>query len=387
MRLFIYLFIAFGYVLPAFGQEQSEASFAAPLHFTKMKVSSETYESVGVFDVNGDGHPDLVSGAFWYQGPKFIQRHLITEVKRVGEYWDDFLTIPLDVNGDGKMDIVTGGWFGATLYWLENPGTNGTWKQHVIDETGNIETGRGWDIDGDGIVEIFPNNPGHPLKYYKLNKDAEGKGTGQFTKFEVAETQGHGLGFGDINGDNRGDIIVSNGWLEAPSDLKGNWVLHQEFEFGDASVPIFVVDINNDGLNDLIVGQGHTYGLDWYEQKVGQEGERSWIKHPIDPYSSQFHTMEWMDIDGDGKQELITGKRYRAHNGKDPGANDPFGLYYFKWNGESFTKNVISYGAVDQGKGAGIYFSIADLRGSGRNDIIVAGKDGLYIFFNEGAAL
>lgn len=387
MRLFIYLFIAFGYVLPAFGQQQNEVSFVAPLHFTKMKVSSETYESVGVFDVNGDGHPDLVSGAFWYQGPKFIERHLITEVKRVGEYWDDFLTIPLDVNGDGKMDVITGGWFGATLYWLENPGTNGTWKQHIIDETGNIETARGWDIDGDGVVEIFPNNPRHPLKYYKLNKDAEGKGTGQFTKFEVAETQGHGLGFGDVNGDGRNDIIVNNGWLEAPLDSKGKWVLHQEFEFGDASVPILVVDVNNDNVNDLIVGQAHSYGLDWYEQKVDQEGKRSWIKHPIDPYNSQFHTMQWMDIDGDGKPELITGKRYRAHNGKDPGANDPFGLYYFKWNGESFTKNIISYGAVDQGKGAGIYFSIADLRGSGRNDIVVAGKDGLYIFFNEGSAL
>ncbi|TCK83148.1 FG-GAP repeat domain-containing protein [Albibacterium bauzanense] len=387
MRLFIYLFIAFGYVLPTFGQEKNEASFIAPLHFTKMKVSSETYESVGVFDVNGDGHPDLISGAFWYQGPKFIERHLITEVKRVGEYWDDFLTIPLDVNGDGKMDVITGGWFGATLYWLENPGTNGTWKQHIIDETGNIETAHGWDIDGDGIMEIFPNNPGKPLKYYKLNKDAEGKGTGLFTKFEVAETQGHGLGFGDVNGDSRSDIIVNNGWLEAPSDSKGKWSLHQEFDFGDASVPILVVDVNNDDLNDLIVGQAHSYGLDWYEQKVDQEGKRSWIKHPIDPYNSQFHTMQWMDIDGDGKPELITGKRYRAHNGKDPGANDPFGLYYFKWNGESFTKNIISYGSVDQGKGAGIYFSIADLRGSGRNDIVVAGKDGLYIFFNEGSAL
>jgi hypothetical protein len=27
---------------------------------------------------------------------------------------------------------------------------------------------------------------------------------------------------------------------------------------------------------------------------------------------------------------------------------------------------------------------VADLRGSGRTDIIVAGKQGLYVFFNEG---
>ena len=357
----------------------------APLHFTKMKLSSETYESAGVFDVNGDGQLDVVSGAFWYEGPLFIQRHLITEIKRVGEYWDDFSTIHMDVNGDGKLDLVSGGWFGETLYWWENPGNNNPWKQHIIDHTGHIETARAWDIDGDGIQEVIPNNPGLALKYYKLNLDAQGKGTGSFEKIDIAPTQGHGLGFGDINGDKRGDIILNNGWLEAPKDPKGNWILHTEFDFKDASVPILVVDVNRDGLQDLIVGQGHGYGLDWYEQQKDAQGKRTWKKHAIDPFNSQYHTMEWEDIDGDGEPELITGKRYRAHNGDDPGANDPFGLYYFKWNGESFTKNIISYGPVDQGKGAGIYFSIADLRNSGRKDIIVAGKDGLYIFFNDGS--
>src|SRR5699024_7484681 len=115
------------------------------------------------------------------------------------------------------------------------------------------------------------------------------------------------------------------------------------------------------GKNDLIVGQAHDYGLDWYEQTQDKSGERSWIKHPIDPYNSQYHTMEWVDIDGDGKAELITGKRYRAHNGRDPGSQDPYGLYYFKWNGQSFTKNTICYGPFGTGKGTGLYFSIASL--------------------------
>jgi len=34
-----------------------------------------------------------------------------------------------------------------------------------------------------------------------LLRDGNGKATGQFSKTQVAETQGHGLGFGDINGD------------------------------------------------------------------------------------------------------------------------------------------------------------------------------------------
>ena len=151
---------------------------------------------------------------------------------------------------------------------------------------------------------------------------------------------------------------------------------------GNASVPVVVADVNQDGRNDLIVGQGHSYGLDWYEQK--RDGKLiKFIKHAIDPFQSQYHTMEWADIDNDGQMELITGKRYRAHNGRDPGDNDSPGLYYFKWNGESFTKNIISYGPFGVGKGAGIFLSIADLHKTGRKDIIVAGKDGLCVFFNE----
>jgi hypothetical protein len=303
----------------------------------------------------------------------------------VSEYFDDFSTIPLDVNGDGKIDFITGGWFGKKLQWLENPGNEDEWKTHDIAITGNIECTRAWDVDGDGFVEIVPNTPGSPLIYYALKRDKNNKATGEFVATKVADSQGHGLGFGDINGDGHGDFIVSNGWMEAPKVKSNeNWKFHTDFNLNeDASVPIIVTDVNQDGLNDMIVGHGHSYGLDWYEQK-NENGIIKFIKHPIDPFHSQYHTMEWADIDKDGKMELVTGKRYRAHNGKDPGSNDPMELCYFKWNGESFTKNVISAGPFGKGKGTGIYFSIADLLNTGRKDIIVAGKDGLYIFFNEG---
>src|SRR5699024_11118803 len=120
---------------------------------------------------------------------------------------------------------------------------------------------------------------------------------GTFNKVIVTDSSGHGLGFGDINGDGRGDFIINRGWLEAPKDpIEGEWRLHEEFSLGDASVPILVVDVNGDGNNDLIVGQAHDYGLHWYEQTEDPSGKRTWIKHPIDPYNSQFHTMEWVDL-------------------------------------------------------------------------------------------
>lgn len=359
-----------------------QAQQETEVQFTPYFIAAESFETVGVFDVDNDGKPDLVSGDFYYLNGDdastiFRKRHRLGQQKAYGEYYDDFATIPLDVNQDGRMDFITGGWFGEELRWHENVGAGGEWPAHIIARVGNVETVRGWDLDNDGQVEIVPNTPNSPLHYFKL------EGPGKFVRYEVGDYKSHGLGYGDINGDGKGDFIVKNGWIEN----KGNnqWVFHPDFDLGQhASIPIIVTDLNGDGKNDLIVGNGHDYGIHWYEQQIDGKGERSFKKHLIDDTASQYHELVWADITGDGKPELITGKRYRGHNGGDPGAHDDVGLYYFTWDGQSFTKHVIAYGPAGVGKGTGIYMQVADLRGTGRKDVVVAGKDGLWVFFNEG---
>jgi hypothetical protein len=363
------------------------------LQFRKVFLADERYESAGVFDVNGDGIPDIVSGGFWYEGPDFKKRHKIGGVKAYDEYYDDFSTIPLDINGDGRIDFITGGWWGETLRWRENTGEVGKdWPEHIIAKTGNVETTRAWDVDGDGELEIVPNTPNSPLVVYKLIRDSEGKGTGKFTahklKFKGRENdqQGHGLGFGDITGNGRGDFVFRNGWLEAPVDpYEGEWIWHADFDLNwDASVPILVVDLNGDGKNELIVGQGHGYGLTWLERIVSPSGSAEWKKHLIDPLSSEYHDLHWVDIDGDEQNELVTGKRFRAHPEGDAGDLDPYGFYMFKWVGDAFVKHVIDFGPLGAAKGIGIHAAIADLDGDGRLDIVAPGKDGLAIYFNQG---
>jgi hypothetical protein len=356
-----------------------------PLKFRKELIADERFEAADVFDVNGDGVLDIVSGDFWYEGPDFKVKHKIATFAPEGEYFDNFSSIPLDVNGNGRLDFVTGSWWGP-LRWFENPGKDGEWTSHLIAECGNIEVAFGYDVDGDGVTEIVPNTPGAPLVIYKLDQDAAGKGKGAFTAHVIYDApQGHGLGCGDIAGNGRCDFVMVHGWLEAPADpWSGKWIYHPGLDLGSGSVPMLVADVNGDGLGDLIVGQAHGYGFDWWEQRKAADGACTFVKHPIDPWASGLHAMLWLDIDGDGQNEIVTGKRYRAHCGHDAGECEDVGVYYFKWTGEGFAKHIIDHGQVRAATGCGIWFPVADLRGTGRLDIVAPGKDGLYVFYNEG---
>ena len=357
------------------------------VRFDKERIGTDTCESASVCDVNQDGFLDIVSGEYWYEGPDFMKRHKIADIKRVDDYYDNFSDFPMDITGNGYPDIISGGWWGETLCWKENPGNeNKPWLVHDIARVGSIERPCFHDIDGDGITEIIPNCPGNPLRVFKLIQDPHGKGTGKFREYVIRKEPGsHGIGFGDITGNGRCDIVMADGWLEAPaSPWDDEWIWHPEFDLGIASVPILVFDVNGDGVNDLIVGQAHGYGLAWYEQKSSC-GMRQWIKHDICLERSQYHDLQLADIDRDGIPELITGKRYHAHCGHDPGSEDPVGIYYFKINQGRFERFTVDYGRPEEGaSGLGIYFWIADLNGNGWLDIIAPGKEGLYIFRNRG---
>jgi hypothetical protein len=88
-----------------------------------------------------------------------------------------------------------------------------------------------------------------------------------------------------------------------------------------------------------------------------------------------------VDIDGDGEPELLAGKRYRGHSGKDPGSYDPLVVYYYKINRNTgvFTRYPIS---VNGTAGAGTQFVTLDMDGDGDIDIVTAGKTGVHFFEN-----
>ena len=345
-------------------------------------INSESdFEAAGVLDIDRDGRSDIFCGGFWYEAPSW-KKHFVREAEKMSEYYNDFANLPMDVDGDGWTDIVNAAFFNKQLFWIRNPGKSGGGFEVIdIDEPGNMETAIAADINGDGQQDILPNIGGSAA-WYEFKRDPTAKHGVKWIKHELPkDAAAHGIGAGDINGDGRCDVVAPGGWAEQADEAGGKWLWHGEFNLGGTSIPILVHDVDGDGDGDIIWGMGHDYGIYWLEQTASPGGNRSWKRHEIDRSWSQPHFLLLADLNGDGTDEVVTGKRYRAHNGGDPGGNDPLCVYYYSFDSKDkkWTRHLLHEGGRI---GLGINTQAADIDGDGDIDIVAPGKSGLYLFEN-----
>lgn len=363
------------------------SAHAAEPHFRQHTIDREaTYSAAAAIDVDGDGRLDVVTGGRWYQAPDW-QPHQVRDVEFIRGRWDDYACLPMDVNGDGRIDFLTANYRSQKLAWVENPGpTAKAWTEHVIERPGPMETGRLYDINGDGRPDVLPAGKDF-CAWWQLLPAAKQASAGETARWQrhdlPPEAAGHGSGFGDINGDGRGDVVAVSGWFEPAADgASGRWRWHDEFRLHrDASVPILVEDVDADGDADVIYGRGHSTGLYWLEQQRDLVGARSWLLHAIDTSWSQAHTLVWGDLDGDGRGELVAGKRYLGHDGKDPGEWNRLCIYWYKFNPSSrtWTRHVISTAGE---AGLDLDPKLVDLDADGDLDLLAPGRSGLFWFEN-----
>jgi hypothetical protein len=370
-----------GFIIAAYATGISPAQ---DLAFRKHVVNADAqFTAAMAVDVNKDGKLDIVCGDTWYEGPDFKKKHFIRDVEIIQGRPDGYAHLPLDVNGDDWPDVVTVNWRSRSIKWIENPGPPfGPWKTHLVAEPGAMETGRFVDMEGTGKPAVLPNGATFAA-WWSLDKKPDGSPDWQRHELPK-ELAGHGIGFGDINGDGRGDVVGRYGWAEAPVDRRnGRWIWHPDFDLDAASVPILVVDVNGDGLNDIVYSRAHHCGVYWLEQTRDKTGKIGWVKHTIDSSWCGGHAPLWADLDGDGIPELIVGKRYLAHEGRDPGEYDPLVGYRYQFNKATKTwkRSTITY---NDRVAFGLDPKAVDLNGDGKLDLLVADRCGLYWLENLG---
>ncbi len=347
--------------------------------FKKHQIDSTfRSEAVAVADFDGDGQLDIATGNLYYSGPHWKMVPMLDppiEFNRFG-YSSAFLCFPDDIDHDGHMDLIVVGFPGQQTHWLENPGQTGSmWKKHLAVSKTDNESPMYVDVNGDGrkaLLFFFQGrcvfaqpgeNPRKPWPLTTISSPGD-------------PAPGHGLGVGDLNSDGRTDVLIPNGWWEAPSKTTASaWPFHKAELFGGAQ--LCVHDFDADGDMDVLGSSAHGYGIAWSEQTID-----GWKMHEIDNTDSQTHALHLADINADGLMDFVTGKRFWAHNGHDPGSFQPAVLCWYEQQDKrdthdrpQWTKHVIDYDS-----GVGLHFQIIDINGDGRLDIVTSNKKGVHLF-------
>ena len=372
------------------------------ISFKKIVLGERFFSEGASFgDLNRDGKADLVAGPFWFEGPSFEKRNAYYTPAPFDPhgYSDNFFAYVQDFNADGWNDILIYGFPGKDASWFQNPaGKEGPWQRHVVIDTVDNESPTWGDLTGDGKPEAICSVEGYfgyaspdwsaPEKKWTFHRISDQTAGQKFT---------HGLGFGDVDGDGRTDLLEKTGWWQQPASLEGDpvWKKHPFAFSGPGGAQMYAYDVDGDGRNDVITSlEAHGHGLVWYQQLAGGEGSPKFKAHTIlgkepadNPYGvkfSQIHAIDLVDMDGDGLKDIVTGKRWWAHGPKgDPEPNAPAVIYWFQLRRlADGTVDWVPH-LIDDDSGVGVQVVTGDFSGDGLPDVVIGNKKGAFAHIQE----
>ncbi len=357
-------------------------------------------QSVSLGDINGDGKPDLVV-TNRYSNTVSVLLNTTTPGATTPSFAakQDFATgsgpvsVRLaDLNGDGKPDLVVTNRYSNTVSVLLNTTTPGaSTPSFAFDQQfttgsspGSVSVG---DLNGDGRPDLAVTNYGSNTVSVLLNTTAPGATTPSFAAKQdfTTGTNPGSVSVGDLNGDGKPDLAVTN-WNSSTVSVLLNttpWVsafgiaAKQDFTTGTHPESVTLGDINGDGKPDLAVAN-----LDSNTVSVLLNTTAPGATTPSFAAKQDFTTGTYPisvslgDLNGDGKPDLVV-------------ANETSNTVSVLLNTTAPGATTPSF-AAKQDFTTGewpIAVSIRDINGDGKPDLVVAnaGSDTVSVLLNTTA--
>jgi hypothetical protein len=277
----------------------------------RLDVPAGAFKRFALVDLDGDGDRDL---AVLELLPASLVIHLDfldPETRRTLSY--PVQTVPLDMtfedfDGDGVLDFVVADRDreGTMLRFVRSPGlaelADGAERTSVIDAESRQSSLTSGDLDGDGKTDLVVGT-------FDGVRIFLGDGEGRFAngpRFS-ALTRAPGLAIADFDNDGGADLAVSfdTSVVILPNasdpDRDGNDPI--TIELGEPARALTVVDVNADGLPDILVAHHKAFHV-IPQLADGTFGEPE--RHRVGYLPSRIETY---DLDGDGALDVFSADR------------------------------------------------------------------------------
>ena len=333
--------------------------------------------AVTVADVNGDKKPDIlaISGTqlVWFENPSW-QAHVVLD----GQTPKDNVTLaPHDIDRDGRLDVALGATWkpsdtngGGTLHWA-SPGAGGTaWTLRDITSEPTLHRIRWANVDGAGDPELIVaplhgrgtsppewNGVGPRLLALRVPKDPA-KDPWPAEVIDDSLHIVHNFAVLDFDGDGDDELIAASReglhLLERGTD--GRWT---KTRLGDVNAGEVKVGRVGGARVLAVIEPWHGTTVAIYREPA-KPTRGPWTRQVIDETLTGGHAIGWLDVDGDGNDELVAGWRE-----KDVGV----ALYRITSATERPARVMIDAGGM-----AAEDLTVADLDADGRPDVIASGR-------------
>jgi hypothetical protein len=353
-----------GLVLLAVSAAPAQTAKPRFTRILRLEATPDTSANVGIGDVNGDGHLDLlvVKGRHWPGMSRIMlgdgRGHFDTAWDLGGGRYRSYSGRLVDLDRDGDLDVVLSNDAPDPQLIFTNDGTGHFTRARTFGEPGlEVRNAAIADLDGDGFPDIVPAiRSDHPVQYVCV-----GIGAGHYDTacHPFSQASATTITPADLNHDGHIDLVVphrdggqSYVYL---NDGHGGFGAVRTVPFGpkDATIRMAeVADLNQDGYPDIVViDERHGAGIYFGRADGTFSVVLPLIDGKVTPYA-----LGVADLNRDGKPDLIVGN-----------VEAPTTIYYNDGSGRRFTR--IHAG---DSQGAVYGFAIADLDGDGWVDIAVA---------------